>query len=301
MKENSIKKFPKVSIGMPVFNGGTTIEKTIKTILNQDFSDYELIISDDFSDDNTQEICQRYADIDSRIKYYRQDRNFGMPVKNFQYVLKKAQGEFFMFASHDDPYHPEFISEMLKVMKFDEECSLCFCSYSISDENSSKEIKISPSSSSSSSIVSRYISRLIDMQPALIYGMYRKKFFQPKHLKLFDFFEVNVGIEMALKGNIRVVDKELWKWKINSSRTSYSIYPFFQYLSEIFCLRFKSSSKNRRVNYLPFYFAQVKLIYSNFSFLKSTIIFFILSYYIFRKIVLVLLKPRSSDINFDKI
>jgi glycosyltransferase involved in cell wall biosynthesis len=300
MKENNINKVPKVSIGMPVYNGDATIEKTIKTILNQNFNDYELIISDDFSSDSTQEICQRYADIDSRIKYFRQGKNFGMPVKNFQYVLSKAKGEFFMFASHDDPYHPEFISEMLKVMEFDKNCSLCFCSYSISDENSSKEIKISPSSSCSSSSVSRYISRLIDMQPALIYGMFRKKFFHSEHLKLFDFFEVNAGIEMALKGNIRVVNKELWKWKIDSSRTSYSIYPFFVYVADIFGFRYKSSSKIQRVNYLPFYLSQIKLIYSNFSFIKSTIIFLILSYYILKKIALVLFKPRSSDINFDK-
>ena len=301
MKEHNSYNSPKVSIGMPVYNGDATIEKTIKTILNQDFSDYELIISDDCSDDNTQEICQKYAGLDSRIKYYRQDRNFGMPVKNFQYVLKKAEGEFFMFASHDDPYHPEFISEMLKVMEFDEECSLCFCSYTISDEKSLKEIKISPSSSCSSSIVTRYISRLIDMQPALIYGMYRKKFFKPNHLKLFDFFEVNAGIEMALKGNVRIVNKELWKWKINSSRTSYSIYPFFKYLYDIVGLNYKPSSKNKRVNYLPFYMSQIRLIYSNFGYFKSTIIFLILTYYILRKIALVLIKPRSSDINFDKI
>ena len=212
---------------MPVYNGGNTIEKTIKTILSQDFNDFELIISDDCSNDATKEICQKYASIDSRIKYYRQERNFGMPVKNFQYVLKQAKGDFFMFASHDDPYHPQFISEMLRVMDFDKDCTLCFCSYSISDENSSKEIKISPSSSCSSSNISRYISRLIDMQPAMIYGMFRKKFFEPKHLRLYDFFEVNAGIEMAIRGNVRIVNKELWKWKINSSRKSYSIYPFF--------------------------------------------------------------------------
>ena len=52
---------PKVSIGMPVFNGGATLEKTIKTILDQNFVDFELIISDDCSEDNTQEICQKFA------------------------------------------------------------------------------------------------------------------------------------------------------------------------------------------------------------------------------------------------
>jgi glycosyltransferase involved in cell wall biosynthesis len=301
MQDSTIQKNPKVSIGMPVYNGGNTIEKTIKTILSQDFNDFELIISDDCSNDATKEICQKYANIDSRIKYFRQERNFGMPVKNFQYVLKQAKGDFFMFASHDDPYHPQFISEMLKVMDFDKDCTLCFCSYSISDENSSKEIKISPSSSCSSSNISRYISRLIDMQPAMIYGMFRKKFFEPKHLRLYDFFEVNAGIEMAIRGNVRIVNKELWKWKINSSRKSYSIYPFFSYISDIFGIKYRPKNKNQRVNYLPFYLSQIRLIFANFGIFKGGIIFFILTYYIFRKIILVLIKPRSSDINFDKI
>ena len=60
MQDSTIQKNPKVSIGMPVYNGGNTIEKTIKTILSQDFNDFELIISDDCSNDATKEICQKY-------------------------------------------------------------------------------------------------------------------------------------------------------------------------------------------------------------------------------------------------
>ena len=90
---------PKISIGMPIYNGGLSLERTLPLILNQEFQDFELIISDDCSTDNTQEVCERYAGFDPRIKYYRQEKNFGMPVKNFRFVLSKAQGEFFMFAS----------------------------------------------------------------------------------------------------------------------------------------------------------------------------------------------------------
>ena len=292
---------PKVSIGMPVFNGENTLESTIKTILNQDFKDFELIISDDCSNDQTQTICQKYSDVDNRIKYFRQDSNCGMPVKNFRYVLEQARGEFFMFASHDDPYHPEFISEMLKIMEFDKECSLAFCSYSISDENSPKSIGISPSSSSSKSKVSRYLSRIIDMQPALIYGMFRREFFVPDSLNLFDFFEVVAGLSMALKGNIRIVNKELWKWKINSSRKSYSIYSLKNYLLSFLNIKPIFSNKKYRVNYLPFYFRQIKVIFSNFGVFKGVFLFFILSYYIFAKILTVLISPSSSDIDFEKI
>ena len=69
------KIIPKVSIGMPVYNGGATLEKTIKTILDQNFTDFELIISDDCSEDNTQEICQKFVSKDERVKYFRQQRS----------------------------------------------------------------------------------------------------------------------------------------------------------------------------------------------------------------------------------
>ena len=295
------KKIPKVSIGMPVFNGGTTLESTIKTILDQNFTDFELIISDDCSEDNTQEICQKFVSKDERVKYFRQQQNFGMPVRNFQYVLEQATGEFFMFASHDDPYHPKFISEMLEVMKVDENCAIAFCSYKISDSNSHKSISITPSSSCSKSSVSRYLSRIIDMQPALIYGMFRKNLFNSENLKLFDFFEVNAGIEMAIKGNIRIVNKYLWEWKIDSKRDSYSIYPLKTYLYELFSLKSITNNKKSRMNYFPFYFSQIKLIFKNFAFTKSIIIFCILSFYVFKKILKVLFNPSSSNIDFREI
>lgn len=293
---------PLVSIGMPVFNGEKTIKNVINTIISQDFDDFELIISDDCSNDQTQKICEEFAKIDKRIKYFRQNINFGMPVKNFQFVLEKARGEFFMFASHDDPYHPEFITKMLDVMRADNDCSLAFCSYKISDYNSDKSISITPSSSCSKSKVSRYLSRIIDMQPALIYGMFRKSHFNEKNLKLYDFFEVNAGIEMALKGNIRIVNKDLWEWRIDSKRESYSIYPFSSYFFDLFFIKKSFNNKKiMRMNYLPFYFSQLRLIFKNFGFIKAIFIFFIFSYYIARKILKVLFNPSSSNIDFEKL
>ena len=60
-----------------------------------------------------------------------------------------------------------------------------------------------------------------------------EKIYSIQNLKLYDFFEVNAGIEMAIKGNIRIVNKYLWEWKIDSKRDSYSIYPLKTYLYEL--------------------------------------------------------------------
>jgi glycosyltransferase involved in cell wall biosynthesis len=99
---------PKVSIGLPVYNGEKTIEKAIKSLLAQTFKDFELIISDNASDDQTQNICQRLALLDERIYYVRQSKNIGI-YKNFNFLISIAKGKYFMWAADDDWRSPEFL------------------------------------------------------------------------------------------------------------------------------------------------------------------------------------------------
>jgi len=99
---------PRVSIGMPVFNGELSIENALDSLLGQTFLDFELIISDNFSSDGTQEICEKYAKNDKRINYFRQVENIGATA-NFKYVLEQASGEYFMWAAADDIRSPDFV------------------------------------------------------------------------------------------------------------------------------------------------------------------------------------------------
>ena len=68
---------PLVSIGLFLYNGERFLEAAIESFLNQTFKDFELIISDNCSTDRSDEICRRYAAQDSRIRYYRNERNMG--------------------------------------------------------------------------------------------------------------------------------------------------------------------------------------------------------------------------------
>lgn len=92
---------PAITIGMPVYNGANVIKSTLDSLLNQTFKTFELIISDNASTDETEEICKAFAAKDDRIKYIRQSKNIG-PVANFKYVLMAARGEYFMWAACDD-------------------------------------------------------------------------------------------------------------------------------------------------------------------------------------------------------
>ena len=66
-----------VSIGMPVYNGEVFLKQTLESLLSQDYADFELVISDNASTDNTIEICYDYARMDKRISAFRNKENLG--------------------------------------------------------------------------------------------------------------------------------------------------------------------------------------------------------------------------------
>lgn len=99
---------PKVSIGLPVYNGENFLRLALDSILQQDYTDFELIISDNASKDATEEICREYAAKDHRIRYYRNENNIGASG-NFNRLVQLARGEFFAWVPHDDVYLPGFL------------------------------------------------------------------------------------------------------------------------------------------------------------------------------------------------
>jgi glycosyltransferase involved in cell wall biosynthesis len=94
---------PRLSIGLPVYNGAQFIAQSLNALLGQSFEDFELIISDNASTDETGDICEQYSKADSRVKYFRQPKNIGLSP-NHNFTLDRASGELFKWASHDDLY-----------------------------------------------------------------------------------------------------------------------------------------------------------------------------------------------------
>jgi glycosyltransferase involved in cell wall biosynthesis len=106
---------PRVSIGLPVHNGEKYVQLAVESILRQDYTDFELIISDNASTDATQEICGELAAKDARIRYSRNAANVGAS-KNFERVFELSKGEFFAWAAHDDVYLPAFLRRCVDVL-----------------------------------------------------------------------------------------------------------------------------------------------------------------------------------------
>ena len=112
----SIMPSPRVSIGLPVYNGEQYLPAALDSILSQDYNDFELIISDNASTDSTQDICRRYAARDSRIRYYGKEANIGASG-NFNCLVELARGEFFKWAAHDDVHLPGFLRRCVEIIE----------------------------------------------------------------------------------------------------------------------------------------------------------------------------------------
>jgi glycosyltransferase involved in cell wall biosynthesis len=100
---------PLVSVGLPTYNRVADLKQAIESVLAQDYSNLELVISDNASTDETQRVCEEFCARDSRVKYIRQSTNRG-PRANFLEVLQQARGEFFMWLGDDDWLDSSYLS-----------------------------------------------------------------------------------------------------------------------------------------------------------------------------------------------
>lgn len=124
---------PQVSIGLPVYNGENFLAAAIESILAQTFQDFELIICDNASTDQTEAICRHYAAQDDRIRYYRNDRNLGA-APNYNRTFDLATGQYFKWAAHDDLCGPTFLEACVAVLDQDPGVVLCHPGSAVIDE-----------------------------------------------------------------------------------------------------------------------------------------------------------------------
>ena len=124
---------PRLSVGLPVYNGEAFLERAIDTLLNQTYADFELVICDNASTDRTEAICRRYEARDARVQYHRHDRNLGA-MWNFRRVFELSHGELFKWAAHDDEHEPEFLARCVATLDADPGVVLVYTRFRTIDE-----------------------------------------------------------------------------------------------------------------------------------------------------------------------
>jgi glycosyltransferase involved in cell wall biosynthesis len=115
---------PKISIGLPVHNGRHHVAEAIESILGQTYRNFELIICDNASTDDTAAICQRYAAGDPRIRYHREPVNIGASA-NFNRSFQLSDGSYFKWAAHDDVLEPTYLEKCVALLEQHPDAVLC--------------------------------------------------------------------------------------------------------------------------------------------------------------------------------
>jgi glycosyltransferase involved in cell wall biosynthesis len=128
------KASPKLSIGLPVYNGERYLAQALESLLAQTFRGFELVISDNASTDRTPEICCAYAQRDPRVRYVRNPRNLGA-VANFNRVFELSKAPLFKWASHDDLHHETYLEGCIRLLDENPDVVLAHSGTAFIDEN----------------------------------------------------------------------------------------------------------------------------------------------------------------------
>lgn len=106
----------KIDILLATYNGEKYIKEQIDSILSQTYTEFNLIISDDCSKDNTRKILDQYEKRDNRIKVFFQEKNLGY-VKNFEFLLRQVENKIYMLSDQDDVWDKEKIEKTYNYLK----------------------------------------------------------------------------------------------------------------------------------------------------------------------------------------
>ncbi|TDE94058.1 glycosyltransferase [Occultella glacieicola] len=123
---------PRLTIGLPVYNGEVYLAETLESLLAQDFSDFELVISDNASTDRTVDIVESVAERDSRVRLVRNDRNMGAAF-NYNRLVRDSRAELFKWAGYDDLLDPSYVSSCVAALDANRDAVLAFTQATIID------------------------------------------------------------------------------------------------------------------------------------------------------------------------
>jgi glycosyltransferase involved in cell wall biosynthesis len=154
---NSDKR-PLLSIGMPIYNEERFLEQALESLRSQNYKNFQILISDNASTDMTGEIAAKAAAEDDRITYLRADSNMGAAA-NFELVLEKAEGDYFMWAAGHDVWSHDLIAESIAILEQNQSASVAFStSYWINESGERDERDTNYPDTSNMSVLSRFFT-----------------------------------------------------------------------------------------------------------------------------------------------
>ena len=213
---------PELSVGLPVYNGEEFVGAAIEAMLEQTFSDFELIISDNASTDGTEAICRRYAEQDQRVRYFRNDNNRGAAA-NWNVVFERATAPYFKWIAHDDLHEPEFLEKCLGVLRDDPSAVLAF-TRAITIDHSGRFIRQwgAGPGLGSRSVVDRYrqgMAPAVDPLPLAIFGVIRAEALRATRMfRWYPDADIALLAELSLRGRFHELAEPLFIQREHGNR-----------------------------------------------------------------------------------
>lgn len=159
---------PIVSIITPCYNGEQYIEDTIKSVISQDFPDFEMLIIDDCSSDGSARIIKQYSTKDQRIKYFKTSKKSGSPSLPRNIGIENSRGKYIAFLDADDIWLPKKLDSQVRFME-DNNLDMSYSFYEKIDWNGVRDNRIVKTR-----IVATYKSLLISNSIPCLTSMIRK-------------------------------------------------------------------------------------------------------------------------------
>ena len=206
----------KISVIVITYNRSNLLRETIDSILDQTFKDFELIIIDNYSVDNTEKVVKSYND--KRIKYFK-NKNNGVIAVNRNFAIKKSKGEFIAICDDDDLWMPEKLEKQLKEFEKDKQIGVvCTNGFFFGDRKKRKISKLKDRYLSFNKLLKKNIiiccSVLIKRDVISNIGIFdeSQKFFTGEDYELW--------LRISKKYKIRYIDKSLIKYRIHGNNLS---------------------------------------------------------------------------------
>jgi glycosyltransferase involved in cell wall biosynthesis len=163
---------PLVTIGMPVYNGTPHLQQALTALVEQTFTDVEILISDNASTDGTADLCRSFAARYPQIRYSRNDENVGA-IRNFAIVLERARGKYFMWAAHDDRWDARFVELLVAKLEAEPRAVLAAPTVLHTNEDGSLRAEAPDRAPPGNSQQANLKQFYHDHSPSWIYGLYR--------------------------------------------------------------------------------------------------------------------------------
>jgi glycosyltransferase involved in cell wall biosynthesis len=207
---------PLVSIGLPVYNGENFVAEAIQCVLDQTFSDWELIVCDNSSTDRTATICCEFAAHDSRIRVYHNARNMGVAF-NFNEVFRLSRGRYFKWITHDDLFAPGFIESCIQELEKDDQVVLAFPKISYVDADGRPLRRQASELSILEPTAQTRVNRLMLLETQgtdifwSLYGLTRRDVLEQTGLMgLYSGSDQVLILEIAVRGCLKQIEQELF-------------------------------------------------------------------------------------------